>query len=123
MEIIIMIAGFSAIIFFAVRSTVKHMKGQGGCCGGGGDPVKTEEKVLEAAPIMEKTVWIEGMRCKNCENSVMRAFNRMEGVSAKASYKEKKAVLLLCHELSDVEIRTTVFGIGFTVTDIVTRQL
>lgn len=123
MEFAIIIAVLCVVGFIALRSTVKHLRGQGSCCGGGGAAIKTEEKILDAPVIMKKTVVIEGMHCVNCETSVVRAFNRMEGVSAKASYKEGRALLSLCRELSDAEIRMTVCNLGFSVSDIVTETL
>ncbi|MBQ8496388.1 MAG: heavy-metal-associated domain-containing protein [Clostridia bacterium] len=123
MGIAILVAVLLVVIFIALRSTVKHMRGQGGCCGGSNDAVKTEEKILDVPVIMKKIVMIEGMHCVNCETSVMRAFNRMDGVAAKACHKEGKATLSLAREITDTEIRLTIGNLGFTVKDIQTKML
>ena len=43
----IIIGILAIIVVIAVISSVKHMKGEGGCCGGGGDTVAEEKKTLE----------------------------------------------------------------------------
>ena len=37
----------AVILFFSVKSTIAHFKGQGSCCGGGGSDVKTKPKKLK----------------------------------------------------------------------------
>ena len=122
MGLAIVIAVLLVVTFIALRSTVKHLRGHGSCCGGA-DTVKFEEKTLDTPIMMEKTVMIEGMHCINCQKSVENAFNRMEGVAAKACHKEGKATLSLSRELTDTEIRLTVTNLGFAVTDIQTKTL
>ena len=120
MGVPILIAVLVIVIFIALRSSLKHLRGQSGCCGGGAE-LKTEEKILQAPLIMEKIVTIEGMHCKNCENSVARALNCLEGVAAKASYQEGKAILSLSSEHNDAEIRMIIYNLGFSVINIETK--
>ena len=74
--VIILILGI--IIFFAVRGTLKHMKGEGGCCGGGCS-YEEEQKVLENPILGSLTISVEGMHCQNCKNSIERNVNKIEG--------------------------------------------
>ena len=57
------------IVIFAVKSGIKHGKGEGGCCGSGGT-MKEDKKVLAGDIIATKLVTIEGMHCDNCKNSI-----------------------------------------------------
>ncbi len=75
----IIIGILAIIVVIAVISSVKHMKGEGGCCGGGGDTVAEEKKTLDNPVIAVKTVDIEGMHCENCKNSIERSVNKIDG--------------------------------------------
>lgn len=116
----IVIAVLIIVGFVALRTVIKRMSGKS-CCAGKTEKPKREVKILESEPIYESIVWIQDLCCENCAISVENAFNRMEGVSATASHKEKRAVLLLCRELSETEIRLTVGNCGFTAGEIETK--
>jgi len=105
------------IVMLSVRSSLKHFKGQGGCCGGA-DDVKPEKKVLEGEKIAEKILHIEGMHCENCQNSVERQLNRIDGVVAKASYKKKNAVVMMDREVDDEELIRAVARADYQVVEI-----
>ena len=70
MGTIIIIAVLIVIVAAAVISSKKHFKGEGGCCGGGSDSVPSQDKKLTEPKIGEKHVYIEGMHCNNCKNSL-----------------------------------------------------
>ncbi|MBQ3489726.1 MAG: hypothetical protein IJA86_03950 [Clostridia bacterium] len=118
----ILVAVLVIAVFFALRTTVKRMSGKS-CCAGKTEKPKRELKILESEPDYEITVEIGDLCCENCAVSVENAFNRMEGVSATASHKEKRAVLLLCREMSETEIRLTIAGCGFTAGEIQIKKL
>lgn len=108
------------VIVLALRSSLKHFRGEGGCCGGGGG-VRSEdlpEKTLEGKKLGEKIVLISGMHCDHCAASVTEAINRIEGASAKVSLKKKRAVVSYDRELSDDELKKAVEAAGFQVTSI-----
>ena len=53
------------IAIFAIRGTIKHMKGESPCCGGGGaSEIKEKPSKLERPVIGEKIVQISGMTCE-----------------------------------------------------------
>ena len=58
-------AALLVAVLLALRSSLKHFRGEGGCCGGGGEP-KPERKKLQGPIVAEKVIHIEGMRCENC---------------------------------------------------------
>ena len=118
----LVIAVLTVVIFFALRTAVKRMSGKS-CCSGKTEKPKREEKLPDFEPVFEITVHIGDLCCENCAISVENAFNRMEGVAAKASHREKRAVLLTCREMSETEIRLTVGNCGFTAGGIQTRKL
>ena len=80
------IAGILIIlIIIGIRSSVKHFKGEGGCCGGGSS-VKVKRKKLKQV-VKERTVIIEGMTCEHCKARVESRLNSLDGVSAKINLK------------------------------------
>ena len=109
-------------LFIALRTVIKRFGIKKTCCGGKRTE-KREEKILESAPMWEITVGIDDLCCENCAIRVENAFNRMEGVSAKASHEEKRAVLLLRKELSETELRAVVADCGFTAKDLQIKKL
>lgn len=92
---IIVIAILAAVVLYALRNTVKHMKGQGNCCGGGGEEIllPEEKKELEGLVIGTRTLHIEGMHCDKCKAKVERAINRIDGASAQVDLKKGIAVV------------------------------
>ena len=114
----IIIIGILVIVAaFALSSTVKHFKGQGGCCGGGGN-VK-EYKELDAPKIGEKCILIEGMHCENCQNRVEHAINKIEGAVCKVNLKKKTATVSYSREIQEEELLNVVTKLGYEVKAIV----
>ena len=94
MSDVIIILILIVILGFAVKSSIKHFKGEGACCGGGSGQVKTKrpkKKKLDGPVIGTRTIKISGMHCQNCVNSVTRALNSLDGVSAKVSLRDNSA--------------------------------
>lgn len=105
------------VIVFALRSSAKHMKGQGGCCGGGDAPVKVKKQKLEQIAAVKK-IHIEGMMCDNCRKNVENALNSLSQVNAKVNLKEKEAVVKLGVMVSDETLEAVVEGAGYQVVSI-----
>ena len=104
MIVLVVIVVIAAI---ALKNSIGHFKGEGGCCGGGGTVIP-DEKTLSGPIIGEKTVHIEGMHCENCKNRVERAINRIDGAVAKVNLKKKTAVVSFDREISEEDIRRAV---------------
>lgn len=77
------------IVIFAVKSGIKHGKGEGGCCGSGGT-MKEDKKVLAGDIIATKLVTIEGMHCDNCKNSIEHQINRIDGAACEVNLKKRQ---------------------------------
>ena len=103
------------IVIFAVKSGIKHGKGEGGCCGSGGTM-----KVLAGDIIATKLVTIEGMHCDNCKNSIEHQINRIDGAACEVNLKKKTAAIQLDKPVDDDLIRRTIERLDFKVVDIKT---
>ena len=78
------------LLFFALKGSLKHFKGESPCCGGGsGNSGKAKTKFLDGPVIGKKTLTIEGMHCDHCVKHVQNAINSIDGASAvkKAGYE------------------------------------
>lgn len=115
---VIIVAVLALILFAAIRSSVKHVKGEGGCCGGGSSGFDEPDKKLSGTIIKTKVFAIEGMHCENCTNSVKRAINRIDGVSAKLSLKKKQALVEYEKEVSDDVLVMAIENLGYKVVSV-----
>ena len=112
-----MICGILIIVIVAaLLGSRKHFKGEGGCCGGGGD-VKIKPKHLDTI-VATKKLHIEGMSCVNCQNRIENALNGMAQVNAKASFKKGEAIVKLGADVPEEELREAVEKLGYKVTSI-----
>ena len=111
---IIVIVILAIIVFFAVKSSIKHTKGEGSCCGGGSDD-KPERKKLKGKILGEKIIYIEGMHCEHCKNTVESSINEIEGAKSKVNLKKNTAVVSFDREISDDELRSAVERKDFKV--------
>ena len=100
------------IVVFALRGSLKHLKGNGG--GALAEP----EKKLDGPILGKKTIQIEGMHCENCKNSVERAINRIDGASCQVNLKRNTAVVSYDRELADESLRQAIEWLEFKVTGI-----
>lgn len=94
MENIIILAIIMVLAVIGVRSTIKHFKGESGCCGVKSTPVPKQHKELKNI-IAQKTMVIEGMTCDHCKNWVEKSINELDGAAAKVNLKKKQAVVSL----------------------------
>lgn len=99
--------------YLGLRSSVKHFKGEGGCCGGGDSVPKAKKKKVAAR--YTKIITIEGMHCDNCKNSVERNINEIEGASATVNLKKKQAVVEMDREIPNKVLIEAVENAGFEV--------
>ena len=95
-----------AVLILAVKSTVKHFRGECSCCGGSKGLIKETEKKLSNPIVGKKTISIEGMTCDHCRQSVEKALNAMDGVSARVNLKKK-------HVRSGIVVHRNGFTDGF----------
>ncbi len=101
--------------FFALRSALKHFKGEGGCCDAGSVP-KQKKKIQDAR--FCRVIQIEGMHCENCRNSVEKAINELEGAAARVDLKKNTAQVVMEKEIPDELLIRAVEKAGFQVKSI-----
>ena len=114
---IVIVVILAVILFFAVKNSIPHFRGEGGCCGGSG-----KEKLIKPAKleriIATKVIKIEGMRCENCNRRVQNALNQLDGVNAKVYGDRAEAVVKLGRDVEDIELEKAVTGLGYRVISI-----
>lgn len=114
MQNVIIIGIIVVLAIIGIRSSIKHFKGEGGCCGGGSSVKRKKLKTV----IAKKTVVIEGMTCEHCKNRVENRINEIDGAAAKVNLKKKEAVISLEKEVSDDQIRKVIEKSGYEVISI-----
>ena len=106
----------------AVKSYAKKLSH--GCCGAGGDK---EQKLTKTADLAEYkfrySVKIGGMSCKNCAVQIENAFNRHNGIVARVNFKSGTAEVSAKEPLTEIVIRQTVVGLGYSVEEIKQNEL
>ena len=114
---IVIVVILAVILFFAVKNSIPHFRGEGGCCGGSG-----KEKLIKPAKleriIATKVIKIEGMRCENCNRRVQNALNQLDGVNAKVYGDRAEAVVKLGRDIEDIELEKAVSVLGYRVISI-----
>lgn len=115
MENLIIILILAVIIVLGIQSSIKHFKGQGGCCGGSSE--KRPKKKLDHV-IAKRIFTVEGMTCEHCRNRVERCINEIDGAAAKVNLGKKEAVISLEKEVSDEVLREAIEKAGYQVTAI-----
>ncbi len=63
----------AVILFFAIRYSIPHFKGEGACCGGGGYKEKARKPKKLQNVVATKEIYIEGMKCDSCRIRVQNS--------------------------------------------------
>lgn len=111
---IIVIAILIVAMLIALQGSIKHFKGQGGCCGGG-STVKARKKKLKGPVLGTFVMEIEGMHCENCKNRIEGKLNDIEGVACRVNLKKKTATVSFSRDITKEEIRSIIEKYGYTV--------
>ncbi len=108
------IIGIIAIIgVIGVVSTIRHFKGEGGCCGGGS--YKPKKKKISGIRY-QKTFTIEGMHCNHCKIRVEEAVNEIKGVSGRVNLKKNLLIISYAEDVPDDLIKSCIERAGYKVT-------
>ena len=110
--IIIGIVVFAAVV--GIIYTIKHFKGQGGCCGGGS--YKPRKKKLPYVKY-QKTFKVDGMHCDHCKNRVEEVVNDIPGVAGKVNLKKGEVTVSYAEDVSDKVIQSRITRAGYTVVE------
>ena len=117
MGTVIIVAILVVIAALASKSSMKHFKGEGGCCGGDSTP-KTKNKKLQGSIVAKKIIYIDGMHCENCKNKVEKNLNQIDGAVAKVNLKKNIAVVSMDRNISETALLQAVEQANYTVTKI-----
>ncbi|WP_278453560.1 heavy-metal-associated domain-containing protein [Thomasclavelia spiroformis] len=101
------------LLWFALKKSIKHFKGEETCCNSKGDTINKKELVN---PIIgKKVIKIEGMHCNHCKQKVTSALNNLEGVSTDVDLKNNCAVISYDREIDEEIIKNTLKNAGYSV--------
>lgn len=102
------------IIGAAIRSSIRHFKGQGGCCGGGDTSIR-EKKKLTQPKLGEKLIRINGMHCENCRNRIEHEINQLDGVVCRINLRKHQAVISYSQPVEEQTLCSVIEGMGYQV--------
>ena len=111
----IIIAIIIVAVGLGIRSTMKHFKGQGGCCGG--SSYKTKRKKLPHV-LYKKLIYVDGMHCDHCKNRVEDDVNDIANVAAIANLKKGELTVSYADTVDDELIKARIERAGYSVTKI-----
>lgn len=114
---ILIVAVIAVLVIVGLKETIKHAKGEGACCGGGNTASDEEPTVILSGKIVTRmNVYIDGMHCMNCKNSVTRSLQKLDQVSAKVDLKKNMAYVESTRNVGDDEITFAIERLDFNVT-------
>lgn len=111
----IIVAILVVVLCLCLKSSAKHFRGEGGCCGG--STYKAKKKKLKSV-VVKKIVAVEGMSCQHCVNRVMEAVNSIEGASGVVNLKKGLVTVSMEHSIEDEIIKNAIEKAGYHVTEI-----
>ena len=115
MENAIILVLLALAVAVGIWYTVRHFKGKGGCCGGGG--YRPRKKKLSQV-IGQKTFGVEGMHCEHCKVRVEEAVNDLHGVAGRADWKKGLLTVSYAEAVENDRIKEKVERAGYHVTEI-----
>lgn len=116
---ILIVAVIAVLVIAGLKETIKHAKGEGACCSGGSTASDDEPTVILSGKIVTRmNVYIDGMHCMNCKNSVTRSLQKLDQVSAKVDLKKNMAYVESTRNVGDDEIIFAIERLDFNVTRI-----
>lgn len=101
-----------AVLFFAVRSTIKKVRDKGSCCSSG--TYKAKQKKLDAI-VAKKTFQVDGMSCQHCVNRVMEAVNDIDGASASVNLKKGVVTVSMEKPIDSITLKNAIEKAGYSV--------
>ena len=106
------------LLFFALKGSIRHFKGDGSCCRSSSSLLKTDEKHLDGPVVAVREVRISGMHCENCAEKVRRAVDSIDGASASVNLSEGKATVKMDRRIDDIVIKRKIEEAGYSVESI-----
>lgn len=111
----IILAIFVVVMFFGIRSMVKHFGGKQGCCGS--SDYKPKKKKLSKV-LYKKIFQVDGMHCEHCKRRVEEAVNDISGVAGIVNLKKGELTISYEVDVEDEVIMAKLEQRGYSVTGI-----
>lgn len=108
---VIMVVVLGVIILLCVVSFAKRLTGRRSCCGTSLRSAASRKRIDK--PIGRLVLHIDGMKCANCCQKVLKSLNALDGVSAKVSLAKGTAFVTLGSEVSEDALRRALEAEGF----------
>ena len=118
---ILIVVILAVILFFAIKNSIPHFKGQGACCGGGDSEKAIKPKKLDKI-VATKIIHVDGMRCNNCRIRVQNKLNEMDSVNAKVNLEKKTATVQLGKDIPDEELIRAIGSMGYEASMVTERN-
>lgn len=113
MDTFIIIGIIILIAAIAVIYTVRHFKGEGGCCGGGS--FKPKKKRLKNVKYT-KTFHVDGMHCEHCKGRVEEVINDVKGIAGRVKLKKNELTVSYTEDVTDEVIIARIEHAGYEAT-------
>ena len=110
MENVMILVLLVLAVAIGIWYTVRHFKGEGGCCGGGS--YKPRRKKL-AHVVGERTFRVEGMHCEHCKTRVEEAVNDIHGAAGRADWKKGLLTVQYSEPVEDEQMKRKVEKAGY----------
>lgn len=110
MENYVIIAIIAVVVIIGIIFTIKHFKGEGGCCGGGS--YRPKRKRLKKV-LYKRTFKVEGMHCENCKGRVEEVVNDIDGASGRVDLKSGILTVSYDRDIGDEIIITRILRAGY----------
>lgn len=110
MENYIIIGIIAVIVAVGVYYTVKHFKGEGGCCGG--SSFKPKKKKLKNIKYT-KTFTVSGMHCEHCRGRVEEVVNDIKGVAGSVNLKKNELTVSYAENVENEVIIAKIERAGY----------
>ena len=113
-ENIILLVLVVVVVAIGLWSTVRHFRGKGGGCCGGGDYKPRKKKLSHVAG--QKTFQVEGMHCEHCKVRAEEAVNDIKGAAGKVDLKKGLLTVSYAESLDDEQVKQKVERAGYHLT-------
>ena len=111
---VVIIGIITAIIVMACSYSVKHFRGEGGCCGGGS--YKPKRKRLSGVKY-KKVFRVGGLHCEHCRRRVEEAINDITGIAGRVNLKRGELCVSYAEDVDDATISWAIARAGYTLMD------
>lgn len=101
-------------IVFALKNSIGHFQGTGGCCGS----YEKVEKKRMLSVVDRRQVTISGIHCQNCEKKIKNKINQQSHLLCHRISHHKIAYIKSDQENDDEQIKRIIENLGYQVIDI-----